>query len=226
MARRIVLAVLALVAVLLGLVAVPLGLITTNQDRRDFQDETVVTARTVANLAEERLDDARKEPQLSTLVQQLGQNGYRVSVSDAAGRPIAGTSAPLPLPAGDLAHARHASRATVYPADDWYIVAIPVARDSGSGSVGTVVLARPSSAVDREAGVLWAVIGVVAAAGLAAAALIAIALARWVRRPLSELELAAQSLGDGALGTRSSTGRGPSEIRRLAANFNLMAARL
>jgi hypothetical protein len=52
MARRIVLAVLALVAVLLGVVAVPLGIITTNQDRTDFQDEAVVAARTVDNVAE------------------------------------------------------------------------------------------------------------------------------------------------------------------------------
>jgi signal transduction histidine kinase len=80
--------------------------------------------------------------------------------------------------------------------------------------------------VDQEAGVLWGVIAAVAAAGLVAAVLIAVALARWVSRPLSELEQAAQALGDGSLGTRSPTGRGPNEIRRLAGNFNLMAARL
>jgi signal transduction histidine kinase len=226
MARRIVLAVLALVAVLLGVVAVPLGIITTNQDRTDFQDEAVVAARTVANVAEERLDDGRGKPQLSRLVHQLGRSGDRVSVFDAAGRPLASTPAPVPLAPRDLALARQAGRETVYPADDYFIIAIPVPRDSGAGRVGTVVLARPSSAVDREAGVLWAVIAVVAAAGLVAAALIAVALARWVRRPLSELEESAQALGDGALSTRSPTGRGPSEIRRLAANFNLMAARL
>lgn len=226
MTRRIVLAVLALVVVLLGVVAVPLGLITTNQDRQDFLDETVITARTVANVAEERLDDGRAEPQLGSIVRHLGQDNYRVSVYDEAGRPVAGTPAPLPLSPGELAHARQAGRETVYPADDWLIIAIPVPRDSGAGRVGTVVLARPSSAVDREAGVLWGVIAAVAAAGLIAAALIAIALARWVSRPLSDLEGAAQSLGDGALGTRSPSRRGPSEIRRLAANFNLMAARL
>jgi signal transduction histidine kinase len=226
MARRIVLAVLALVAVLLGVVAVPLGLITTNQDKEDFQDETVVAARTVANVAEERLDDGRAEPQLDRLVGQLGSRGDRVSVYNVAGRVIAGTSVPLPLPPGDLAHARQAGRETVYPGDDWYIVAIPVPRDSAAGRVGTVVLARPSSAVDREAGVLWVVIGLIAAAGLVAAAMIAIALARWVSRPLRELEGAAQALGEGALGTRARAGKGPSEIRGLAANFNLMAARL
>jgi signal transduction histidine kinase len=226
MARRIVLAVLALVAVLLGVVAVPLGLITTNQDRQDFQDEAVITARTVANIAEERLDDGKAEPQLGRIVRQLGRGNYRVSVYDAASRPIAGTPNSPPLRPGALAQARKAGRETVYSADDWFIIAVPVPGDSGAGRVGTVVLARPSSAVDREAGVLWAVIAAVAAAGLVAAALIAIALARWVSSPLRELEGAAQALGSGSLSTRSPAGRGPSEIRRLASNFNLMAARL
>ena len=51
-------------------------------------------------------------------------------------------------------------------------------------------------------------------------------LARWVSRPLRRLETAAQSFGDGDLGTRSPDGAGPAEVRSLAANFNLMAARL
>ncbi len=226
MTRRIVLAVLALVLVLLGVVAVPLGVITTNQDRQDFKDETVVATRTVANVAEERLDDRRAEPQLESLVRKLGRGGDRVSVYDAAGQLIAGTAAPPALSAADLAQARAAGHEILFQADDWLVVAIPVARDSGTGSAGVVVLARPSSAVDREAGLLWAVIAAVAAAGLIGAVLVAIALARWVSRPLSELERAAQALGDGSLGTRAPAGRGPREIRRLAANFNLMAARL
>jgi signal transduction histidine kinase len=226
MARRIVLAVLALVAVLLGVVAVPLGLITTSQDRRDFRDEAVISARTVANVAEERLDDHRNGPALDRLVSLLGHNQYRVTVYDAAGNQIAGTPAPPPLPAALVEHARKLGQETQYEADDWFIVTMPVRRDAGRGSVGTVVLARPTSAVDREAGVLWAVIAIVAATGLVAGALIAVALARWVSRPLSQLEAAAQALGDGELSARSPADGGPAEIRRLAANFNLMAARL
>jgi signal transduction histidine kinase len=226
MARRIVLAVLALVAVLLGVVALPLGLITTNQDRSDFQDETVVATRTVANLAEERLDDHLPEPQLGVLLRRLDRDGDRVSVYDAAGRRTAGTAVPPPLSPADLARARMAGRETTFPTDDWYIVAVPVESDSGAGRVGAVVLAMPSAVVDREAGVLWGVIAAIAAAGLVGAVLIAVALARWVSRPLSELERAAQALGEGSLEARSPADRGPSEIRRLAANFNLMAARL
>src|SRR5260370_38145253 len=74
--------------------------------------------------------------------------------------------------------------------------------------------------------VLWLSVGAVSIAGLLAAALIGTALARWVSRPLSLLEAAAQGLGDGALETRSPLGAGPSEVRRLAANFNTMAGRL
>jgi signal transduction histidine kinase len=63
-------------------------------------------------------------------------------------------------------------------------------------------------------------------AGLAAAAVAATALARWVSRPLSALDAAAQRLGGGALDTRSAAGHGPPEVRRLARNFNGMAGRL
>src|SRR5215469_7743095 len=128
MARRIVLAVLALVAVLLGVVAVPLGLITTRQDTRDFRDETVLSARTVANVAEERLDDHRNGPALDRLVGELSQGQYRVTVYDAAGSRIAGSGAAPPLPAALLEHARAVGLETVYEADDWFIVTVPVRR--------------------------------------------------------------------------------------------------
>ena len=73
---------------------------------------------------------------------------------------------------------------------------------------------------------LWTWLAAVSVAGLLAAAVIATALARWVSRPLSTLEAAAQRLGSGALDTRSPAGAGPSEVRRLAVNFNTMAGRI
>src|ERR1019366_6717582 len=50
MTRRIVLTVLALITALQGIIAVPLGLITAGQDRRDFRDETLAAATTLANV--------------------------------------------------------------------------------------------------------------------------------------------------------------------------------
>jgi signal transduction histidine kinase len=55
--------------------------------------------------------------------------------------------------------------------------------------------------------------------------LLSVRLARWVSRPLSTLDAAAQRLGEGELGERTAVDGGPPEVRRLAATFNTMAGR-
>ena len=226
MARRIVLAVLALVVAVLGVVAVPLGLVTASQDTHDFRDEAAASATTLGNTAEEWLDDGNHGAALDRTVRQLSGAGDRVRVVDTAGRTVASTATPPSAPRAQLSRAMATGRMSAYPVDDYYAVIAPVKSDRGSGSVGAVVLARPTADINRRIATLWGIIAVIASAGLITAALVAIGLAKWVSRPLSELERAAQALGDGELSTRSPDGTGPSEVRRLAGNFNLMAARL
>jgi signal transduction histidine kinase len=226
MARRIVLAVLAVVAAVLGSVAVPLGVITTGQDVRAFQNEARVAAVTLTNVAEERLGDKVYGSALSRTVEQLAHGGDRVLVLDAAGRTVAGSAARPKVTAAQLARADATGKAATYRQEDSFLVVAPVRRDAGPGSAGVVVLARPTAAIESQAAVLWGVIAAVSTAGLLAAALVAIGLARWVRQPLSKLEVAAQELGDGRLSTRAPAGTGPLEVRQLATNFNAMAARL
>src|ERR1039458_4429302 len=91
MTRRIVLTVLALITALQGIIAVPLGLIPAGQDRRDFRDETLAAATTLANVAEERLGDHSHGPALARSIAQLQRGGDEVSVSDKTGARIAGT---------------------------------------------------------------------------------------------------------------------------------------
>ena len=57
MARRIVLTMLALIGALLVTTVVPLGLITTGHERSSFREDTVLSARALAGLAEDRLAD-------------------------------------------------------------------------------------------------------------------------------------------------------------------------
>jgi signal transduction histidine kinase len=225
--RRIVLSVLALIVVLLGTVALPLGLLTAAQDRRDFTDETKATATTLANVAEERLDDHESPKAMDRLVASLGRQGDLVTVYDQAGAPVAATPTAPPVTPAQLRATRQAAQPSVYTPEDYVLVAGPVRKDSGTGkgNVGTVVLARPTAAVEQRITVLWSLIAAVSLAGLLAAAAVAIGLARWVSRPLGDLEAAAARLGDGNLNARSPEA-GPSEVRSLAANFNLMAARL
>jgi signal transduction histidine kinase len=225
-ARRIVLAVLALVVAVLGVVAVPLGLVTATQDTHDFRDEAAASATTLGNTAEEWLDDGNHGPALDRTVRQLSGAGDRVRVVDTAGRTVASTAIPPSAPRAQLSRGMATGRMSAYPVEDYYVVIAPVRSDRGSGSVGAVVLARPTARINGRITTLWGIIAAIAGAGLVAAALVAIGLAKWVSRPLSDLERAAQALGDGELSTRSHEGTGPSEVRRLAANFNLMAARL
>jgi signal transduction histidine kinase len=225
-ASRIVLAVLAVVAAVLGSVAVPLGVITTNQDMRAFRNEARVAAVTLTNVAEERLDDKVRGSALSRTVDQLTRGGDRVLVLDGAGRRIAGSPTRPVVTAAQLAGATASGRPATYRQEESFLVVAPVRSDIAPGSGGVVVLARPTSEIERQAAVLWGVIAAVSTAGLLAAALVAIGLARWVRKPLSNLEVAAQELGDGRLSTRAPAETGPREVRQLAANFNSMAARL
>jgi signal transduction histidine kinase len=224
--RRIVLAVLAVVAAVLGTVAVPLGIITTSQDMRAFRNETTVAAATLVNVAEERLDDGVHGSALGRTVRQLERGGDRIDVLDRGGRLIIGTAARPPVTRAQLVRAAKTGATISYPGDDWILIVALVRHDNGTGNVGIVVLARPTSAVDHQAALLWAAVAAIASAGLLAAALVAIGLARWVSKPLSQLEVAAQELGDGQLGTRAPAETGPREVRQLAGNFNSMAARL
>ena len=225
MTGRIVATVLALITVILAAVAVPLGLVTAAQDRAGFRDQTVSTAQALASLAEERINDGTADPGLTRTLAQLAAAGDRAAVYTAAGRRIAGTGAwgppPSRLRAGAPAAAPHGYRAA-----GRLIATAPVIPDSGTGTIGTAAVSRPAGALDHQVTTIWTLIGAVAAAGLLVAAAVAVAIARWVSRPLTALDDAARQLGDGALDTRAPVRAGPAEVRRLSATFNSMAARL
>jgi signal transduction histidine kinase len=213
MARRIAATVLALIIALLAIVAVPLGLLTAAQDRADFRDETADGARTLANVAEERLGDGTRGPALARSIRSLETRGDRVTVYDAAGRIIAGSPGPPVAPGRGVAA-------------DRLVVVVPVVPDSGTGTLGTVALSRSTAPYDHRVTVLWTLIAAVSAAGLLAGVVIAVGLARWASRPITSLAEAANRLGSGVLDTRAEVSSGPPEVRRLSATFNTMAARL
>ena len=229
MARRIVLTMLALIGALLVTTVVPLGLITTGHERSSFRQDTLLSARALAGLAEDRLAD-RPPAGTAAVARALGQArqaGEQVLVYSAGLRLVTGTGARgAAIPAATLTSALHGRTIVDSQVDDRFRVTVPVLADSGGAVVGAVVLSRSSAELEERVGVLWAWLAAVALAGLAAAAVAAIALARWVSRPLSALDAAAQRLGGGALDTRSAAGHGPPEVRRLARNFNGMAGRL
>jgi signal transduction histidine kinase len=225
MARRITLSVIALVVVLLGVVAVPLGLQSASQDTSDFTAQTRTTAVAVASVAEEQLDDHQPAASLRQAVAELQQQGDRVAVYGRGGGLVAGRH-----PIAGASRARIslalAGTASIWHSGDELVVALPVLKDETSEGIGVVVLARSTEPLDHRTAALWGWIALVSVAGLAAAGVTALGLARWVSRPLHGLEVASRRLGGGELAARVPAGGGPAEVRRVADSFNMMAGRL
>ena len=250
MARRIVLTMLCLVGALLVTAVIPLGLLTTARERDSFREDTVLSARALAALAEDGLTEHNGGQRMASVLARASLSGEHAWVYDKAGRLVARTGQVRPgddagaslrspaglapaglapagvVPAGVVPAVLRHGGTVVTQAQDQLQVATAVETASGRPPAGVVVLARSTAELDERLRVLWAWLTAIAAAGLVAGVLVAIGFARWVGRPLSALDAAAQRLGGDALDTRSVTGQGPPEVRRLASTFNAMAGRL
>ena len=237
MARRIALAMLSLVGALLLGAVVPLGMITTARERASFRQDTVLTARAFAAIAEDGVTEPGRSPAIAAFLARASKSGEAGWVYNAAGRLIAHSTEKvspggLHLPAGPTAPVRATMRAvqhggvSITQPPGRLQVAVVVDAASGLAPVGVVVLARPTAELNERLRVLWAVLAAIAAGGLVTGAIAAVWVGRWAGRPLSALDAAAQRLGSGALDTRSAARQGPPEVRRLASTFNTMAGRL
>ncbi|HET6357828.1 HAMP domain-containing sensor histidine kinase [Streptomyces sp.] len=104
---------------------------------------------------------------------------------------------------------------------DTVVLAEPVGRDERVS--GAVLLAAPTDAARRDVMVRWSLIAAGAVAAFAAAALAAAGIARWLMRPVHDLDQAVEGLASGSLDTRAVSDTGPPELRRLRQHFNSMA---
>jgi signal transduction histidine kinase len=229
MRRRIVLTMLALVSVLLITAVAPLGLITAGREQESFRVATVMSAQTLATVAEKRLSDRGESIPLATSLGRASQPNDEVWIyhrTRLVMRLGGAKQESPPVQLGTIAYVLRTGRFAISTRDGELRVTVGVTRTFGGRPTGVLVLARPTGLLDGQLRMLWAWLIAVAAAGLVAAAIAAVMFARWVGRPLSDLDAAAQQLGGGALDTRSTTGHGPPEVRRLAVTFNTMAGRL
>jgi signal transduction histidine kinase len=121
-----------------------------------------------------------------------------------------------------LAGERVGAGRTVWP---WQhaplVVAVPVS--TGGEVTGAVITLSPTGRVRSDVTRGWLEMAAGGLAAYALFALVALALARWLLRPVARLEDAAQRISDGALDTRVPTALGPPELRRLVHSFNAMA---
>jgi len=222
--QRILLALLALTTALLVGAVVPLGLKATAHDRASFIDDTRATARSAAAVAEEQLADRHPDREMGSVIAAARREGDDLLVLDSHRHVVTAVGLHRSAwPALVDEAAEHGEPVTEVTGGR-VIVVIPV-RDTGP-VVGTVVLARSTAPMTNGIYMLWLTLAVIGGAALAAAALIAITLARWVGRPLVTLDSTARKLADGDLAVRAAARSGPPELQRLAATFNTMAGRL
>lgn len=180
-----------------------------------------------ADLADRMRTDADRS-ELSAEISRYAQlYGTGVVVVDTTGatvaragtRPFAGAADAL----GRALTGRSTDRLpTVRPwGPPTVVLAEPVGRDERVS--GAVLLAVPTDAARGDVTVRWSLIAAGAAAAFAAAALVAAGIARWLMRPVLDLDRAVEGLTAGSLQARAVSDTGPPELRRLRQHFNTMA---
>ena len=103
------------------------------------------------------------------------------------------------------------------------VVAEPISR--GGDIVGAVVTISPSGPLHQLTWRMWGLIAGLSLLVLLAGAAAAAPLARWMLRPVRELDTAAGSLAEGRFDNPVAAS-GPPELRHLTASFNAMADRI
>ncbi|MGW2374592.1 ATP-binding protein [Kitasatospora sp. NPDC001683] len=181
-----------------------------------------------AELADRIRTDADRRELDAELTRYAQLYGAAVTVVDTAGH-IVGRAGPAP---GGTAARQAQDRAltgrsteelpTVRP---WgparVVLAEPVGQDERVG--GAVLLTVPTDAARHDVLVRWVLISAGAVTAFGAAALVAAGIARWLLRPVHELDRAVATVAGGRFELRVASDTGPPELRRLRRNFDGMA---
>lgn len=104
------------------------------------------------------------------------------------------------------------------------VVAEPVGR--GGEIIGAALTVSPTGALRVVTWRSWALLTGVSVLVLLVGAATAAPMARWMLRPVHDLDDAAHALTDGRFGERAVVASGPPELRRLTASFNAMSDRI
>ncbi|MGH2933671.1 MAG: ATP-binding protein [Gaiellaceae bacterium] len=237
MTRRLLLGYLGVTLFVLLALEVPLGIQNQRSERHDLAVRLEHDATTLASFAEDAVQTL-SERQLNAIAKRAyaydSSTGARVVIVDKQGDAVVDTSrrvsgresfATRPEIAkalrGQLSSGTRHSE-TLHTT--LLFVAVPIA--SGGVVHGAVRVTYPTSAVDARILHFWLILAAVGALVLAAAALVGLLTARFVTRPLRELERTAAAVGQGDITARAHEQEGPREVRSLAAVFNETVAKL
>ncbi|GAA0798328.1 sensor histidine kinase [Spirilliplanes yamanashiensis] len=229
MTRRLLVTYLTFALLILVALEVPLGWVYHRGAQRQAADALEHDAEVLAAFVDTALTTGRGE-QVHLLAREAAQRlGGQVDVVGAGGRLLSSTHPERHAPGGpgaapdvravlagrDRVTGRAAGPGTIS-------VAVPV--HPGVAARGAVRVSVPTAPTTARVRRFWLLLAAAGIAVLLAAALVAVALARWISRPVRELERATARLPGGPLPPPPTTG--PPELRRLAAAFHATAGRV
>lgn len=236
MVRRLLLSYLTLALLVLLALEVPFGIVYARSETSTLRTALERDAVVLAELVEEDVEtaDARALPALINKYSRRADT--RVTIVDQHGSVLADSS-PGPdtarrslIRAPDIATALLRNQRTTgimrdaaLRADAYYATA-PVA--AGAGVRGAVRLTAPTADTVARIHAAWTLLAIGGLSVLGAMTVIGLALARWITRPVRELERATAQLAHGSLTEPPAADLGPPELRRLATEFTRTATRL
>ncbi|MFE9096260.1 ATP-binding protein [Streptomyces sp. NPDC007264] len=234
MTRRLLASYLSLVLLALLALELPLGYVYARGELNRFTGAVDRDAVMLAELAEEIIDAHSTDMLPGLAADYAHRSGGRVVIVDRKGAVLADSGASAARGRNlsqepDIASALRDRSATGTRRDagtgaEEYYATMPAW--SGTSVHGALRLSHPLGPVQRRVHEVWLALAIGGACVLAAAALTALALTRWITRPVHALERAAAQLADGRLAPAPVIDDGPPELRRLAATFTRTATRL
>jgi signal transduction histidine kinase len=213
--RRIALALLGLVVAIVTLMAVPLGVRSDSRENAIFRSQLVARAQSLADIAEQQLaSTAGPRVDLSRYLMA----GESVSVLTVTGQALSGSPSTSVQTA--LVHQAGLGQPGTARHDDTMIAAVRIG--DASERDGVLVLQRSTGPLDGRIRGLWELLSAIAVGAVLAAAAVSWRIARWVSRPLRQLDIAASTLGDGHLATRAGETTGPQSFNRMASRLETL----
>jgi signal transduction histidine kinase len=230
MTRRVAAALLVLTLAVLVAAVVPLALGAIAHERDSFIQDTARTAASIAGIAEAPLGDHEpNDPAMAAALKTAAREGDELLLLNKQREVVVSQGKPRDQAWRQLvAQSTRQNDPTTELTSDRVIAVQTVWEDGNLGgtAIGTLVLERPTGPLNQNIMNLWFYLVGLSGAAMAAAVFIAYLFARWVSRPLAQLDGTARKIADGDLAVRAKTEDGPPELRRTAATFNMMAGRL
>lgn len=235
MNRRLLLTYASLALLVLVVLEVPLGVYYSRNERTVLASKVERDAVSVGSIAEGALEPRREvsPAALKRLVHRYqAQTGGRALIVDSHGVSVADSSGGTGVVFSsrpEIARALHGRvtqgvRFSRTLGHNLLYVAVPVA--SAGHVLGAVRITYPTSTVDARIHRYWLILLAIGAIVFGVSLLLALTMARWISRPLRNVETAAVAVGDGDLSVRAPVDEGPPEVRELARSLNETVAKL